>query len=87
MGLTAFRETIDQGLQSVGLDYWIGQELRIEAPLASDKVAATRLGVRLINQLILMGGLEKDEAIIGPDGSRLVLRLSENHKYVRVFPA
>lgn len=85
LGLTAFRETIDGALQSVGLEFWIGQELRIEPPLSSDKVAATRLGVRLINQLALVGGIEESERIVGPDGSRLVLRPSRNRKFIRVW--
>ena len=85
LGLTAFRETIDGALQSVGLDYWIGQELRIEPPLSSDKVAATRLGVRIINQLVLVGGLEDAERIVAPDGSQLVMRPSRNRKFIRVW--
>ncbi|MEP0191130.1 MAG: hypothetical protein ABJP70_10930 [Erythrobacter sp.] len=84
LGLTAFRETIDGALQSVGLEFWIGQELRIEQPLATDKVLATRLGVRIINQLILLGGLEGSERIVAPDGTRLVMRPSRNGKYIRV---
>jgi len=85
LGLTAFRATIDGALQSVGLEYWIGQELRIESPLADDKVAATRLGVRLVNQLILLGGLDDSERVIAPDGTRLVLRPSSNRKFIRVW--
>lgn len=85
LGLTAFRETIDGALQSLGLAFWIGQELRIEQPLAADKVAATRLGVRIINQLILVGGLEESEHIVAPDGTRLVMRPSRNGKFIRVW--
>ena len=84
LGLTAFRETIDGALQSRGLDFWIGQELRIEPPLSNDKVAATRLGVRLINQLVLVGGIDGSERIIAPDGTRLIMRASRNGKFVRV---
>ena len=85
LGLTAFRETVDGALQSVGLEFWIGQELRIEPPLSIDKVTATRLGVRIINQLILVGGLEDSERVVGPDGTRLVMRPSRNRKFVRVW--
>lgn len=84
LGLTAFRETIDGAMQSTGLDFWIGQELRIEPPLSSDKVAATRLGVRLVNQLIAVGGIEGDERIVAPDGTRLLLRTSRNGRFIRV---
>ncbi|MEM9311628.1 MAG: hypothetical protein AAGA34_09280 [Pseudomonadota bacterium] len=85
LGLTAFKETMDGALQSVGLEFWIGQELRIEPSLSVDKVAATRLGVRLVNQLVLVGGLEESERIISPDGSRLVMRPSRNRKFIRVW--
>lgn len=84
LGLAAFRETMDGGLQSVGLGFLIGQELWIEAALASDKVAATRLGVRLINQLVLAGPLDRSEQIIGPEGQRLQLDPSPNRKFIRV---
>ncbi|MEM6475665.1 MAG: hypothetical protein AAF687_05805 [Pseudomonadota bacterium] len=86
LGLTTFRETIDGALQSVGLEFWIGQELRVEPPISNDKVYATRLGVRLINQLILIGGLEESERVVAPDGARLVMRPSRNRKFIRVWP-
>lgn len=86
LGLTAFRETVDGALQSVGLDFWIGQELRLEPPISNDKVAATRLGVRLINQLILVGTMKQAERVTAPDGSRLVMRPSSNGKFIRVWP-
>lgn len=85
LGLTAFIETMDGALQSVGLDHWIGQELRIESPLSSDRIAATRLGVRLVNQLVMVGGVEGDERIVAPDGNRLILRVSRNGRFVRVM--
>ncbi|MEP1423116.1 MAG: hypothetical protein ABJK59_15225 [Erythrobacter sp.] len=85
LGLTAFREAVDGALQSEGLDFWIGQELRIEPPLSSDKVTATRLGVRLINQMVLVGGVETSERVVAPDGNRLLMRPSRNGKFVRVW--
>lgn len=74
LGLVAFIETPDGALQSKGLSFWIGQELRIEPPLSGDRVAATRLGVRIVNHLVLAGGLEVEERITAPDGAPLVLR-------------
>jgi hypothetical protein len=84
LGLTAFEEGADGALQSVGLAVWIGQELRIEPPLTADRVAATRLGVRLINQLVIVGGLDESERIIAPDGTRLVMQTSRNSEFIRV---
>jgi len=85
LGLTAFSQTPDGALESVGLDFWIGQELRIEPPLSSDRVAATRLGIRLVNQLVLAGGLTADEWITAPDGSRLVLRPRRDRALIGVW--
>lgn len=85
LGLTAFKETLDGALQSEGLEFWIDQELRIEPPLSSDKVTATRLGVRLVNHLVMVGGIEGDERTVAPDGSRLIMRTSRNGRFVRVW--
>lgn len=85
LGLTAFAETGDGALQTIGLDFWIGQELRIEPPISADKVAATRLGIRLINHLVLIGGLTGEDRIIAPDGSRLVLRPSRDRALISVW--
>lgn len=84
LGLTAFTETTDGALESTGLYFWIGQELRIEPPLNADRIAATRLGIRLVNHLVIIGGLAKDERIVAPDGSRLALRLSQNRAVISV---
>lgn len=85
LGLTAFAETPDGAIESVGLALWIGQELRIEPPLSADRVAATRLGTRLVNHLVLAGGLAEDDRIIAPDGSRLVLRPSRSRALISVW--
>lgn len=84
LGLTAFAECPDGALESVGLAFWIGQELRIEPSLSTDKVAASRLGIRLVNQLVLVGRLTADERIIAPNGTRLVLRPSRDHALISV---
>lgn len=85
LGLTAFAQSADGALESEGLAFWTGQELRIEPPLSADKVFATRLGIRLVNQLVLTGEIDTDERIIAPDGTRLVLRPSRNRALISVW--
>lgn len=85
LGLTAFAEAPDGALQSVGLAFWIDRELRIEPPLSADRVAATRLAIRLVNHLVLIGGLETDDRITAPDGTRLVLRPSRERALIGVW--
>ena len=79
-----FDQAEDGAIQSVGLAHFIGQEIRIEPPLSDDAVAATRLGVRLVNQLVLAGAIEGVEQVIAPDGTRLAMEPTENGKIVRV---
>lgn len=85
LGLTAFVETPDGALESVGLGFWIGQELRIEPPLSADRIAATRLGIRLVNHLVITGAPVEDDRIIAPDGTRLVLRPSRSRAVISVW--
>lgn len=84
LGLTAFSLAPDGALETRGLALWIGQELRIEPALAQDKVAATRLGVRLVNHLVMLGGLRGEERIVAPDGTRLVMVPAPQGGLVRV---
>ncbi len=84
LGLTAFVETADGALESAGLAFWTGQELRIEPPLSADRVAATRLGIRLINHLVIVGSLDSAERIAAPDGTRLVLWPSHDRALISV---
>lgn len=85
LGLTAFTAAPDGALQSVGLGFWIGQELRIEPPLSHDRVAATRLGIRIINHLVIGGPLDHDDHIVAPDGTRLVLRPARERGMISVW--
>lgn len=85
LGLTAFVETPDGAIESAGLSFWIGQELRIEPPLSHDRLAATRLGIRLVNHLVIIGGLEADDRITAPDGTRLLLKPSRSRAVISVW--
>lgn len=85
LGLTAFVATPDEALESIGLGFWIGQELRIEPPLSADRVAATRLAIRLVNHLVILGGLDAEDRIVAPDGTPLVLRPSRSRAIVGVW--
>jgi hypothetical protein len=85
LGLTAFTDMPDGAIESVGLGFWIGQELRIEPPLSADRIAATRLGIRLVNHLVITGALDEDDRIIAPDGTRLVLRPSRSRAVISVW--
>jgi hypothetical protein len=86
-GLTALKPTPDGGMQSVGMAFFTGQELRIEPELADDRKAAARLAARLVNKLLDESRLERETYFELPDGSRLLLAPSPNGRFVRVWPA
>jgi hypothetical protein len=84
LGLVSYRATMDGGLQSIGLGYWLDCELRIEPELASDKVYATRLSTRLVNHLLSVAEIDQEQGLITSDGQRILLRRSRNRSFIRV---
>ncbi len=84
LGLTAFAPRPDASLHSEGLAFFTGQELSLARELVEDRAAGTRLGIRLINQLVGQGRVRSIEAIIGPDGERLTLDPSADGRTIRV---
>lgn len=85
-GLITLRPAMGSALQSMGLAYFIGQELRIEADLATDADHITRLGLRIAEMLAHRGPLEQVELFAGPDGGAVRLEPSANGRFVRVWP-
>ena len=86
LGLTAFEQASDGAIHSIGLDFWIGRELLIDAALVKERTAAIRFGARLVSQLVVLGGITESERVVAPDGSHLVLHLSSDGKTIHVAP-
>jgi hypothetical protein len=72
-------------MHSEGLAVFMGQELRLEPELTSDKAAGAKIGVRLIDVLVEEGRVEGPQQITGPDGQPLRLEPSANGHFVRVW--
>lgn len=85
-GLVTFRKAMGGAMQSSGMAYFTGQELRLEGDLAADEDQATRLAARLVDQLIHRGAITEAEQAIGPSGNALRIEPSTNGRYVRVWP-
>ncbi|NCP17816.1 MAG: hypothetical protein GW855_01495 [Erythrobacter sp.] len=82
--LASFRRTLDGALQSHGLSYLTGQELRIEPQLMrGGEDALSRL---LFTHLFYAGPLDQTAQLAAPDGHTLRLEPSANGRYVRVWP-
>lgn len=84
LGMTTFAETSDNGLRSVGLSFFTGQEIEIPQEIAEDPAARTRIAMRLVHQLALHGELTEPQTITGPDGRMLELMPDAGGKLVQV---
>lgn len=85
-GLVAFQPALGGGLQSSGLAYFTGQEMRLEPELAREGDRAVRLALRLAETLIHRGALHEAEQFSDPGGGTIRIEPSANRKFVRVWP-
>lgn len=72
LGLTTLHRGGDGAMVSLGLGYFIGQELRFEPGHTLEPAAIARIAVRLINELVVSGPLREAAVLTGPGGERLV---------------
>lgn len=84
-GLTAHKSTPDGGLQTVGMAFFTGQELRLEPELVEEPKSAARLAARLVNWLLEEGALREDTQIELAHGDRFMLRPARYGNLVRVW--
>ncbi|MDD3798781.1 MAG: hypothetical protein PHE36_06345 [Novosphingobium sp.] len=85
LGLVGLARSADGGMQSEGVAYFTGQELRIEPELAEDGTAARKIAARLIDHLVENGPLKTGGEISGPFGQALRIEPSANQRFVRVW--
>ncbi len=85
LGLTSFKRADNGNLESVGLAYFTGQELQLDADFVTDRAQATQLAIRLVNQLVQHGTMKVAEAIMAPDGTQLRLEPASDGKVIRVW--
>lgn len=86
LGLVGLALSADGAMQSEGLAFFIGQELRIEPELTEDKSAAAKIAVRLIDRLAEHGAMKEPETITGGlRGGALQLEPSANGRLIRVW--
>lgn len=83
--LAGYKQMSDGALQSEGLAFFTGQEIRIEPQSVGDISIATQLAGRLVQQLAQHGPLTQSEEVVAPDGGQMRLVPSGNGKFVRVW--
>lgn len=85
LGLTAFESTAGGGVESVGLAFFTGQELRVE-PLAGEaRVETVKLAVRAVDMLVRHGCVAERATLVGPAGEPLVVEPDAGGKVLRLW--
>lgn len=85
LGLTAIKETDEGYVESKGLDYFIGQEIQLEAKPGEAPADTVKLAVRLIDYLVRNGSLTQPRELEGPGGERLQAEPSKFGKTVWIW--
>lgn len=84
LGLTSLRHAEGGAMVSVGLDYLIGQELHFEPNRKLAPAAVARIAVRLVNELVGSGPLQRSAQLRGPEGELVEVQPSPDGRLLRV---
>lgn len=87
LGLTSLRHAEGGAMVSVGLDYLIGQELYFEARRGLAPAAVARIAVRLVNDLVASGPLQRPAQLRGPEGELIEVQPSADGRRLHVSVA
>ena len=72
-------------MESDGLAYFIGQELRIESRHGEAAADTVKLATRVIDHLVNNGAILEREALTGPSGEPLMAEPSSDGKFLQVW--
>jgi hypothetical protein len=85
LGLTGIERMHDGGVESDGLAFFVGQELRIESRRGEAAADTVKLATRVIDHLVNNGPILGREALIGPSGEPLLAEPSADGKFLQVW--
>ena len=85
LGLTALTRQSDGSLQSEGLAFFTGQELRVEPTCGKTPGEAGKIAVRLVHRLVDSEPVLSRQKITGPNGERLIAEPRDGGRVVRVW--
>jgi hypothetical protein len=84
LGLTGVHRLPDGVLESSGLAFFTGQELRVPEREGEPGSETVRLAARLIDRLVQHGRLDKAEEMIGIGGEQLVAQPTADGRHISV---
>lgn len=84
LGLTAIVRAPDGGVESDGLDFFTGQELRVEPRRGEASADTVKLAVRMIDYLVSSGKLNESRKLVGPDDEALLAEPSRDGRRIKL---
>lgn len=85
LGLSAFETTADGGVESVGLAFFTGQEVRVEPLPGEPRADTVKLAVRVVDMLVRHGALAERTMLVGPAGEPLAVEPEAGGKVLRLW--
>lgn len=85
LGMTSLQREADGAMISVGLAFFIGQELRFEPDRRLPPAALARAAVRLVHRLVETGPLHQRAEFSGPDETVLVVEPDRQGRLLKVI--
>ncbi|MXO95421.1 hypothetical protein GRI34_03195 [Erythrobacter aquimaris] len=79
LGLIGYYLDREGRLRSDGLQWFLGRELALSPDLSRDRNAATRIAIRLINELMPLGRLDQETRFICDEGEELFVAPAPEH--------
>jgi len=73
LGLTALQQLADGSVESMGLSFFAGQEVRIDRRTGEGNGDTARLAIRVIDLMVRQGAFHEDTSLAGPDGEVLLI--------------
>lgn len=83
LGLCGVERRSDGSFESVGLGFFIGKEILMEAAFGEVQADTIKVAVRVIDHLVTCGHLDQVQALQGPTGQSLLIEPTERQLIVR----
>ena len=85
LGMCAVERKPDGGVESQGLAFFVGHELRVEPRPGEPAAETVKLAVRMIDHLVRHGPIRAREALTGPGGEALLAEPASGGRFVRLW--
>ena len=85
LGMCGVVRKPDGGVESQGLAFFVGHELRVEPRPGEPAAETVKLAVRMIDHLVRHGPIRAREALTGPGGEALLAEPVPGGRFVRLW--